>query len=239
MSYIDFEKFEALDRRAFRRNQPYPWANPAGLLTPGGYEELLETLPDVSMFQENIGKPRKFGQRSHDRLTLEYQPELDLAPAWREFLEELRGPRYYTDLCRLFGRLALDLRFHWHYTPRGCSVSPHCDSKHKLGSHIFYFNSEKDWDAAWGGETLILESSAYPDRRSAPEIEDFDRAIESEHLGNRSLLFMRRRDSWHAVREIRCPEGLFRKVFIVVINRVPRVETLRRVVTGTHHGDGL
>jgi hypothetical protein len=236
MSYIDFEKLEAIDGRAFRTNQPYPWANPAGLLTDAGHRALLETLPAALQFQEVVGKARKFGQRSHDRLSLEYQPDLELAPPWRDFLAELRGARYSETLCGLFGRRALDLRFHWHYTGRGCSVSPHCDSMHKLGSHIFYLNSEKDWDLSWGGETLILEAERYPNRRSAPEIEDFDRVIESDHLGNRSLLFMRRGDSWHAVREIQCPEGQFRKVFIVVINRVGPVETLRRIATGRHEG---
>jgi hypothetical protein len=35
-------------------------------------------------------------------------------------------------------------------------------------------------------------------------------------LGNRSPLFARKEHSWHGVREIRCPEGHMRKVFIVV-----------------------
>jgi len=37
-------------------------------------------------------------------------------------------------------------------------------------------------------------------------------------MGNYSLLFTRRGNSWHGVREISCPPGYYRKVFIVVIN---------------------
>jgi len=33
----------------------------------------------------------------------------------------------------------------------GCAVSPHCDAVRKLATHIFYFNTEADWDPGWGG----------------------------------------------------------------------------------------
>ena len=131
-------------------------------------------------------------------------------------------------IARLAGRREVDLRFHWHYTPRGCSVSPHCDSKHKPGSHIFYLSRESEWDPEWGGATVVLDSERHHDRRSAPGFDDFDRQLASEHIGNRSLLFVRKEDSWHGVHEVRCPEGMFRKVFIVAINRVPVLDTLRR-----------
>ena len=230
MTYLDFERLESLDVRAFRRAKPYPWVNPRGLLTESGHRELLETLPDLSMFERVFGKQRKFGQKSHDRFALEYRADLDLAPPWRAFLAELHGPRYRRALRRLTGVWSLDVDFHWHYTPRGESVSPHCDSKHKLGSHLFYLNSEKDWDPAWGGETLILGSKRRFDRRSAPEFSDFELQIRAQTLDNRSLIFARKGNSWHGVREITCPEGMLRKVFIVVINKVPVRKQLRRAL---------
>ena len=46
----------------------------------------------------------------------------------------------------------------------GVEVSPHCDSKHKLGSHLFYFNDSSEWDPSWGGETLILEDLVLQER---------------------------------------------------------------------------
>lgn len=231
MSYLNWNQLNALDRHSFQTQQPYPWINPAGLLTPDGYQRLLETLPEVSLFTPRFGVQRAHGQRSHDRYGLEYSPTLGLAEPWHAFIDELSGKAYLDFLKDMLGVRWLALRFHWHYTPNGCSVSPHCDAKHKLGSHIFYFNTEQDWDPAWGGETLILDDGGRFNRKSAPQFNDFDRIISSQALGNRSLLFARKGQSWHGVREIECPDDQLRKVFIVVINRNTPVDRVKRLCT--------
>jgi len=219
MNYIDFEFLESFDPKEFQNQKPYPWWNPEGALTEEGYRQLLETLPGVSMFDQKFGVQRSHGQYAHDRYTLEYRKDLELAEPWMDFMAELKGKRYRKFLCRLFDVRSVFLNFHWHYTPNGCSVSPHCDAKRKLGSQIYYFNTKDDWDPSWGGETLILEdASGQLDPKSAPAFEDFDRATPSVSLENRSLFFGRRGNSWHGVREIQCPEGCLRKVFIVVVN---------------------
>ena len=165
-----------------------------------------------------FGVERSHGQQAHDRYALEYRDDLDISPAWHAFVAELRGARYRQFLETLFGRGRFQLNFHWHYTPRGCSVSPHCDATRKLGSHIFYLNTPDDWRPEWGGETLILDDHGRLRPHSAPPFEAFDTAIAGQNLGNVSLLFKRQGNSWHGVRELRCPEGHYRKVFIVVIN---------------------
>ena len=228
MDYIDFGFLESFDPAAFQKQKPYPWWNPEGVLTAEGYRRLLETLPDVSMFDKKFDVQRSHGQYSHDRYALEYHDGLALSQPWKDFIAELQGDRYRKFLCRLFGVRSVFLNFHWHYTPNGCSVSPHCDAKRKLGSHIFYLNNEEDWDPKWGGETLILEDGGRFHHKSAPAFEDFDRTLPSVALGNRSLLFGRSGNSWHGVREIHCPEGRLRKVFIVVVNSNTLVARLRR-----------
>ena len=64
----------------------------------------------------------------------------------------------------------INFRFHWHYTPNGCSVSPHTDSVREHGSQLFYFNSEDDWDPAWGGIRwywmTVGDSNSRPPRHS-------------------------------------------------------------------------
>ena len=115
-------------------------------------------------------------------------------------------------------------------------MSPHCDSERKLGSHIFYFNTAQDWNPSWGGETLILDDGGRFKRESAPHFDNFERAIPSQALGNYSLLFARKGHSWHGVREIHCPEGYLRKVFIVVINRCTLVDRLRRIFVKSAKG---
>ena len=228
MTYLDYARLNAIDTATFRSQKPYPWINPAGLLTEGGYQRLRETLPDVTKFTPDFGKNRLDGKPSHDRFALEYHDDLNVAQPWKEFVTELQGKKYQAFLCRLLNVRSLKLRFHWHYTPNGCSISPHCDSARKLGSHIFYFNTPQDWNPAWGGETLILGDGGRFASDSAPHFDDFECVVAAEMFGNRSLLFARQGNSWHGVREIRCPEDRMRKVFIVVIDRYMPVSRIRR-----------
>jgi Rps23 Pro-64 3,4-dihydroxylase Tpa1-like proline 4-hydroxylase len=133
---------------------------------------------------------------------------------------------------RLFNARKINLRFHWHYTPNGCSVSPHTDSVREHGSQLFYFNSDDDWDPAWGGDTLVLDDGGRLKFETAPSFEDFGKEIAAKSIGNYSLIFQRTRHSWHAVREILCPEERVRRVFIVVVNPENLYRTIRDRVMG-------
>lgn len=236
MKYINEPVMSGLDAAAFQGRQPYPWLNPEGFLTADGFGRLVDSLPEPELFDKRFGEKRKHGQAPHDRLALEYRPDLPLAQPWREFVDELRSPAYRGFLERMFGRRALRLILHWHYTPNGCSVSPHCDARRKLGSHIFYFNTEKDWQADWGGETLILDDHGRFLADSAPKFEDFDKIMPAKAIGNSSLLFMRRERSWHGVKEIRCPPDRLRKVFIVVIEDWGLEARVRSLFREKRHG---
>ncbi len=230
VKYLDFKRIRALDPNAFQTQKPFPWINPEGLLTEEGNRILRATLPDVSLLQRSFGKTRMYGQECHDRYALEYSDELDIAQPWREFIAELRGDEYRAFVGRLFGVSSFDLNFHWHYASTGCSVSPHCDAKRKLGSHIFYFNTTEDWDPAWGGETLVLDDGGRLSHAANPRFEDLKYVASSQSLGNYSFLFERTEHSWHGVRQIRCPQDRLRKIFIVVFNRLTPAVRLRRFV---------
>jgi len=237
MMYLDGDRLQAIDVEAYRSQRPFPWLNPIGLLTDEGYRRLLETLPNRSMFTPIFGKQRADGKRSHDRFSLEYHDGLDLPAPWQDFISELRGRPAYQDLLRrLLGARSFELLFYWHYTPRGCSVSPHCDSRRKLGGHIFYFNTSADWDPAWGGETLILDDGGRLNFQSAPDFTDFQQMTPVTALGNWSLLFSKTPHSWHGVHELQCPEGYLRKVFIVVVNRFSPLDRLKRALGKSSKG---
>jgi Rps23 Pro-64 3,4-dihydroxylase Tpa1-like proline 4-hydroxylase len=137
---------------------------------------------------------------------------------WQEFIGELCSDDYRGEVQRLLGAKKVEFRFHWHYTPSGCDVSPHCDARRERGSHLFYFNSEDDWDAAWGGSTLVLDDGGRLDYNSAPSMEEFDAVHECDSIGNYSALMLRTDHAWHAVHPINCPEDRLRRVFIVVVN---------------------
>ena len=236
MHYLDLNRLHTIDPAAFQAQQPYPWINPQGLLTPEGYHILLEHLPAQEQFTPSFGRQRAHGQRSHDRFMLAYHDALPVAQEWKDFIAELRDSTYQDFLGRLLGTRAFELRFHWHYTPRGCSISPHCDAKYKLGSHIFYFNTEQDWDPSWGGQTLLLDDGGRFPRNSAPQIEDFDSVSASHAIGNASLLFARNGKSWHAMRPLQCPADRLRKVFIVVVSRFGPVERIKWLLGWTAKG---
>ena len=230
MKLLDFEFLNRLSPSEFRAAEPYPWINPEGALREEGFAALYEQMPDISMFKRRFGEKRRFGQQSHDRYALEYEEKLKLPDPWTDFIAELRGNEYQDWLINMLGVSRIHLSFHWHYIPSGCSVSPHCDALRKLGSHIFYFHTEKDWDASWGGETLILDDHGKIPRESAPAFEDFPASYTAATMGNRSLLFARRGQSWHGVKPVRCPEDRMRRVFIVVINKNSPMARLKRAI---------
>jgi hypothetical protein len=227
MQCLNFERLEAVSAEAFHSQRPFPWVNPVGLLHPEAHEELVNSLPDTSLFERKVGVPRKFGQRSHDRYNLEYEPGIPLSKAWRQFIEELKGEQYRDFVEHLFGRGSLRLRFHWHYADSGCSVSPHCDSGQKVGSHLFYMNSSESWNSSWGGATLVLDDGGRIHRSSSPSFSDFDSEVASEFMDNASFIFERGDHSWHGVKEIHCPQGAMRRLFIVVVDGWRWAERIR------------
>lgn len=216
MYYLDRKRLDAIDTNVFQQTKPYPWLNPEGLITEAGYERLLATLPDQSLFRGSFGMKRHHGQMSHDRLILDYDENLPVDDAWHGFARELNSDYYRGFIARLFGRGFFTLEMHWHYTAQGGSVSPHCDSLRKLGTHIFYFNDPATWDPSWGGATIVLDDQGKIPTDTAPDFSAFASATVANAVGNRSFMFARRPHSWHGVQALTCPEGIYRKVFIIV-----------------------
>lgn len=218
MKYIDIDKLRNLGRDEFMAIKPYPYFNTEAVLTQQGYQDLLHNMPSLDLFDTRIGEERLGGQAPHDRYSLEYEPGMPVPKPWQEFIAELRGDAYRSQIRRLFGVRKIEFRMHWHYTPTGMDVSPHCDSRREHGSHLFYFNSAEDWDPAWGGATLVLDDGGKLDYKTAPTLEEFDAIHEVESIGNYSALMLRTDRAWHAVRPISCPEDRMRRIFILVVN---------------------
>ncbi|MEM9254140.1 MAG: hypothetical protein AAGA91_01755 [Pseudomonadota bacterium] len=217
MNYLDIDRLQSLSTEQFMAVRPYPYYNEP-VLTETGFQDLLDNMPGMDMFDQNFGKERRAGQAPHDRYSLEYTPDMPVPTPWQEFIGELCSDDYRREIERLLGARKVEFRFHWHYTPSGADVSPHCDARREHGSHLFYFNDVSDWNPAWGGCTLVLDDGGRLDYNSAPDYADFDEVIECQSIGNSSALMLRTDHSWHAVRPIDCPDDKLRKVFIVVIN---------------------
>ncbi|MGA9060767.1 MAG: 2OG-Fe(II) oxygenase [Terracidiphilus sp.] len=231
MQYLNQDCLQHLSPESFQAMQPYPWVGIENSLTPEGIESLRRTLPDVARFNKMVGIKRAYGQGPHDRFLLHYQPWLEIETPWKEFIAELQGEVYQSFLRRMLGPHKFILTFEWYYAWEGCAVSPHCDAARKLATHIFYFNTEKDWDPKWGGEILILDSERRFKTHSAPSFDDLKVAAALEPWGNESLLFQRTPHSWHGVRPLQCPQGQLRRLFLITVN-VPSFQVWWRGVRG-------
>jgi len=218
VKYLNIDKLRGLSREEFLRIRPYPYYNTEGVLTEEGFRELVDNMPPLELFEQKFGYERRAGQAPHDRYSLEYTPDTPVPAPWRAFIDELCSDDYRHEIERLLGAKKAEFRFHWHYTPTGCDVSPHCDARREHGSHLFYFNAEDEWDPAWGGSTLVLDDGGRLDYNSAPDYDQFDAVLECDSIGNYSSLMLRTDHAWHAVRPITCPEDHMRRIFIVVVN---------------------
>jgi hypothetical protein len=78
MEYLDHNCIEGIRPETFQRQRPYPWINIQNSLAQEGFERLRTTLPDVSLFERQVGIKRAYGQGSHDRYLLHSQPGLSL-----------------------------------------------------------------------------------------------------------------------------------------------------------------
>lgn len=235
MQYLNHQCLERLSHESFESQRPYPWVDIHGTLTPDGFERLRSTLPEVELFHRAVGGKSQFGRKFHDRYILHYQEGVAAAEPWKEFIAELLDPGpYHAFLRRMFGlgpRKQIILTLEWFYAWEGCSVSPHCDALRKLGTHIFYFNTEEDWHNDWGGHVLIQDDGGRLSRRSAPDFDELGVAATVDPRGNGSLLFQRTDHSWHGVRPLGCPPGYLRKLFLVTVN-VPSIQVWWRRLRG-------
>ena len=209
MTYLNREVIEGLSAEAFQSQKPYPWVNIQGTLTPEGFEDLRTTLPDVSLFERMVGVKRGYGQAPHDRAILHYRPGHEMASPWKEFLTELQGESYESFLRRMLGlppRKHIILTMEWYYAWEGCAVSPHCDARRKLATHLFYFNTPADWQGDWGGEILILDDEGRHKAHSAPEFDELKAAARLDPLALRRALAdgdKKRSESGRAVEKLR------------------------------------
>lgn len=212
---IDYAVLKKFDIDLFIRKNPFPYGEINGLLLKDKFEKLREELPHKKLFSEQKGNHRRYGQKSHDRLSLDFNSATPVSKTWKNLVDEIETGKYREFINRVLGTDKFHFKYHWHYTESAASVSPHCDAEWKLGSHIFYFNSHQNWDPIWGGQTVILDDNGEKNFRSAPDFNDFKRQIEIPCIGNHSLLFKRTNHSWHGVRRINCPENKLRRVFII------------------------
>lgn len=233
--YLNVSCLDAVSAEEFQQTRPYPWVRMQNTLTVEGWRALRADLPDISEFQRMVGVKRGYGQEPHNRGILHYRAGMVVTPAWRDFIAELNGPVYAAFLRRMLGlsdSREFILTMEWYYAWQGCSVSPHCDARRKIATHIFFFANDQDWPREWGGDILILDDEGRYKAHSAPAFDDLKVSASLDLRENASLLFRRTEHSWHGVRPLASPDpNVYRKLFIVTVN-VPSLQVWWRRVRG-------
>ena len=235
MTYLEMKCLDGVSAGAFQGQKPYPWAQMQNTLTAKGWEQLRASLPEFSVFQRMVGVKRGYGQEPHNRGILHYREGMELAETWKAFIAELRSPAYEAFLRRVLNlpeTQKIILTMEWYYAWQGCSVSPHCDARRKIATHIFFFATDDDWPREWGGDILILDDEGRFKAHSAPAFNDLKIAASLDLRKNGSLLFQRTEHSWHGVQPLRSPRAdIYRKLFIVTVN-IPNFQVWWRRVRG-------
>jgi hypothetical protein len=235
MTYLNFDCLRNASDSAFQAQKPYPWVRMQDTLTPQGWERLRETLPDMSHFQRWVGVKRGYGQAPHNRGILHYREGMEVAEPWKAFIAEIESSDYGAFLRRMLGLKSsqkIVLTMEWYYAWQGCSVSPHCDARRKVATHIFFFATDEDWPREWGGDILILDDEGRWKAHSAPSFDELKVAASLDLRKNGSLLFQRTEHSWHGVRPLNSPSpDTYRKLFIVTAN-IPNLQVWWRRVRG-------
>jgi Rps23 Pro-64 3,4-dihydroxylase Tpa1-like proline 4-hydroxylase len=211
----------------------FHWGEMSQFLPQELFDDLNDSYPDLDKFDKHTGIQRIHDQRPHDRYYLAYSRSIygsnktnngvieyeELSEAWKVFVDEILHSGEYHDFIRgVLGVEEFDIRLAWHMAFNGCEVSPHLDAVAKYGTHLFYFNTDKDWKNEWGGGTVLMEGKRV--EAMNPEFTDFDHQIvESSIINNKSFIFQNSDASWHGVKRINCPEGIYRRIFTVVFEK--------------------
>ncbi len=238
-NYIPLPPLESFDFSSYRSALPYPHHASGSFLTPEAFETLRKDFPALKYFGKSVGRYRG-AQRPHDRFLLAFERSVyqdnnrrgkgtilrrDLPDSWKCFIEEIESASYKDFAARILGTPDFKIHCEWHMGFTGSEVSPHCDAKFRLGSHLFYFNTPEEWDVSWGGSALLLGDRKETSNEEAPDFFDFKTVREIQTIGNQSLLFENSASAWHGVRPLKCPAGKYRRVFVVIFLR-PESEQL-------------
>ena len=229
MNFLNKKTIADFPYEDFQGQWPFPYAGIKGMLTEEGFAALVKDFPSLELFAYHQNIARAYGQRPHNRYYLAYEDthfkrgddkdseakDKDLPKSWVAFIHELQeNPDYQQLIRRALGVDKWSVRFAWHVGQNGNEVSPHLDNIDKLGTHIFYFNTDDDWKEEWGGQIVALGGIMITSGN--PEYDDFADQKEISIINNRSFLFKNNLEAWHGVRPLRCPEGKYRRLFNVI-----------------------
>ena len=124
---LNYSVLNHFDVGQFQEKKPFPFTQFSDLLIKEKYEQLRRELPCAQLFTEQKGNYRRYGQASHDRLSLDFSSNLTV-----KYLEDpdrrIRNrpiSKFIYDLLELINFIFNIIGT----SPSAASVSPHCDAE--------------------------------------------------------------------------------------------------------------
>jgi Rps23 Pro-64 3,4-dihydroxylase Tpa1-like proline 4-hydroxylase len=177
--------------------KPYPHALIENFINPEDFRLLLENFPQEGFLlsKRKSGSDKTYTVDNNIIFGLELQQKNPLIlnyPYWCALVDELTSKDYKQLISNFLGVNLQDLPIELtlkrykksHY------ISPHTDRDYVNATHLIFFNEV--WNKNWGGELCIMSSSRKIEKKILP-------------LWEKSLLFLRTDNSWHAVTKCNAP----------------------------------
>ena len=165
-------------------------------------------------------------------LTLErYQIDLGyrLQPGmvWQERCKHIvnRSLGYLSSLWSfrlIMGISPLRSRFEFSSLPAfGGELKPHTDAQQKIVTIVIPILNSNQWDQTWGGGTEIMrtidDTKSFNRVNVQREFVDVEPIRTYDFIPNRALIFIKCDNSWHGVRPLTGPKGVFRNTVTINI----------------------
>jgi|GEM_PF-1142633 len=202
------------------------------------YAQLCEEFPDDSLFTRRLLEGKRFFDKPTLASVLESRPTWQSfirAFQSQEFLDDvfeylkpgLKVARGISGQRRwklaeehegsFFGpTIPIIPRYEFSLLEPGACLTPHTDKMIKLANILFYF-PPTDWKPEYGGGTDLYTPKDKSKRtnwmnRHLP-FDDMDVIGSSLYEPNSAFCFVKSADSWHGVRPLTQPVGMFRRSF--------------------------
>jgi uncharacterized Rossmann fold enzyme len=215
------------------RKKPYPYAGVQTILDPTLFQALASSFPSAVLFGEMGGGKTKLALGERTR-PAEYAQHIAAHPAWQAFHAYVKSSTFLADVGTALASYSwvalppdaeLSARFEFsRLRSNGGCLLPHTDTADKLVTIVIGMRRDGDgWDDAWGGGTLMLKpkrGGKPADDYKAP-LSDFLVVETMPYAPNVATIFVKTRNSWHAVGPLTGPgDGRMRRTVTINIERV-------------------
>ena len=176
------------------------------MIEPSVYKELAASFPAhlAKPFNYNGGLKMNLNRTHPELMTF-----LRSNKAWFEF---------YSTVVDRFPQDCTGFKFEFSMLPNGGGLLPHTDTRRKATTAVFYFPSS-NWAKTYGGEFEVVRHATDPyadyDQTELLEWKATVPIMAVPYRGNRAVVMHRNGHSFHGVRPVRCPPGVYRQTVTV------------------------